>query len=77
LNYSFSLSPLGFQLLCVVIRIDFHVVGAQIAAVAEITEPAGPKLNGNSVLGAGRFGDFCYGCDLSADYVKINADYHT
>ena len=28
-------------------------------------------------LGAGRFGDFCYGCDLSADYVKINADYHT
>ena len=28
-------------------------------------------------LGAGRFSDFCYGCDLSADYVKINADYHT
>lgn len=28
-------------------------------------------------LGAGRFGDFCYGCDLSAEYVRINADYHT
>jgi glutamate N-acetyltransferase/amino-acid N-acetyltransferase len=28
-------------------------------------------------LGAGRFSDFCYGCDLSAEYVRINADYHT
>jgi glutamate N-acetyltransferase/amino-acid N-acetyltransferase len=28
-------------------------------------------------LGAGRASDFCYGCDLSAGYVKINADYHT
>jgi len=28
-------------------------------------------------LGAGRVSDFCYGCDLSAGYVKINADYHT
>ena len=28
-------------------------------------------------LGAGKVGDFCYGCDLSAGYVKINADYHT
>ncbi len=28
-------------------------------------------------LGAGNYGDFCYGCDLSAEYVKINADYHT
>jgi glutamate N-acetyltransferase/amino-acid N-acetyltransferase len=28
-------------------------------------------------LGAGRFSDFCYGCDLSAEYVKINAEYHT
>jgi glutamate N-acetyltransferase/amino-acid N-acetyltransferase len=28
-------------------------------------------------LGAGRAGDFCYGCDLSAEYVRINADYHT
>jgi glutamate N-acetyltransferase/amino-acid N-acetyltransferase len=28
-------------------------------------------------LGAGRYGDFCYGCDLSKDYVAINADYHT
>ena len=28
-------------------------------------------------LGAGKAGDFCYGCDLSAGYVKINADYHT
>jgi len=28
-------------------------------------------------LGAGRYSDFCYGCDLSTEYVKINADYHT
>ncbi len=28
-------------------------------------------------LGAGKFTDFCYGCDLSKEYVTINADYHT
>ncbi len=28
-------------------------------------------------LGAGKQGDFCYGCDLSSEYVRINADYHT
>ncbi|HEX42126.1 MAG TPA: bifunctional glutamate N-acetyltransferase/amino-acid acetyltransferase ArgJ [Phycisphaerales bacterium] len=28
-------------------------------------------------LGAGKASDFCYGCDLSRDYVAINADYHT
>lgn len=28
-------------------------------------------------LGVGKFNDFCYGCDLSRDYVTINADYHT
>jgi glutamate N-acetyltransferase/amino-acid N-acetyltransferase len=28
-------------------------------------------------LGAGRASDFCYGCDLTAGYVRINADYHT
>lgn len=28
-------------------------------------------------LGAGKKTDFCYGCDLSAEYVSINADYHT
>ncbi|UCC99601.1 MAG: bifunctional glutamate N-acetyltransferase/amino-acid acetyltransferase ArgJ [Phycisphaerales bacterium] len=28
-------------------------------------------------LGAGKAADFCYGCDLSAEYVSINADYHT
>ncbi len=28
-------------------------------------------------LGAGKVSDFCYGCDLSRDYVTINADYHT
>ena len=28
-------------------------------------------------LGAGGASDFCYGCDLSAEYVRINADYHT
>ncbi len=28
-------------------------------------------------LGAGKQSDFCYGCDLSAEYVKINAHYHT
>jgi glutamate N-acetyltransferase/amino-acid N-acetyltransferase len=28
-------------------------------------------------LGAGKYSDFCYGCDLSRDYVAINADYST
>ncbi len=28
-------------------------------------------------LGVGKQSDFCYGCDLSAEYVKINAHYHT
>jgi glutamate N-acetyltransferase/amino-acid N-acetyltransferase len=28
-------------------------------------------------LGAGNYDDFCYGCDLSKEYVAINADYHT
>ena len=28
-------------------------------------------------LGTGKASDFCYGCDLSAEYVRINADYHT
>jgi len=28
-------------------------------------------------LGAGVSSDFCYGCDLSTEYVRINADYHT
>ncbi len=28
-------------------------------------------------LGVGNKSDFCYGCDLSAEYVRINADYHT
>jgi glutamate N-acetyltransferase/amino-acid N-acetyltransferase len=28
-------------------------------------------------LGAGTASDYCYGCDLSAGYVRINADYHT
>ncbi len=28
-------------------------------------------------LGAGKHEDFCYTCDLSRDYITINADYHT
>jgi len=28
-------------------------------------------------LGTGSATDFCYGCDLSKEYVKINAEYHT
>ena len=28
-------------------------------------------------LGVGKHHDLCYGCDLSRDYVTINADYHT
>jgi len=28
-------------------------------------------------LGAGKQSDFCYGCDLSREYVTINAGYHT
>jgi len=28
-------------------------------------------------LGAGNYSDFCYGCDLSKEYVTINAEYHT
>ncbi len=28
-------------------------------------------------LGTGNCSDFCMGCDLSRDYIRINADYHT
>ncbi len=28
-------------------------------------------------LGVGKAEDYCYGCDLSREYVTINADYHT
>jgi len=28
-------------------------------------------------LGVGKQTDFCYGCDLSDEYVRINAEYHT
>ena len=28
-------------------------------------------------LGVAKASDFCYGCDLSSEYVHINADYHT
>jgi glutamate N-acetyltransferase/amino-acid N-acetyltransferase len=28
-------------------------------------------------LGVGNMSDFCYGCDLSKEYVTINAEYHT
>jgi glutamate N-acetyltransferase/amino-acid N-acetyltransferase len=28
-------------------------------------------------LGVGNYSDFCYGCDMSKEYVTINADYHT
>ena len=28
-------------------------------------------------LGAGKYSDFCFGCDLSKGYVTINAEYHT
>jgi len=28
-------------------------------------------------LGVGKYSDFCYGCDLSREYIAINADYHT
>jgi glutamate N-acetyltransferase/amino-acid N-acetyltransferase len=28
-------------------------------------------------LGVGTHSDFCYGCDLSKEYIRINADYHT
>ena len=27
-------------------------------------------------LGTGKQSDFCYGCDLSKEYVTINAEYH-
>jgi len=28
-------------------------------------------------LGVGKHSDFCYGCDLTREYITINADYHT
>ncbi len=36
-----------------------------------------PKHTITVYLGAGEFEDYCYGCDLSREYVAINADYHT
>ena len=28
-------------------------------------------------LAVGKYADFCYGCDLSKEYITINAHYHT
>jgi len=28
-------------------------------------------------LGVGKYSDYCLGCDLSREYIRINADYHT
>jgi len=28
-------------------------------------------------LGVGKYSDYCFGCDLSKEYVTINAEYHT
>jgi glutamate N-acetyltransferase/amino-acid N-acetyltransferase len=38
---------------------------------------AGPEHTITVGLGVGKASDFCYGCDLSSEYVAINADYHT
>jgi glutamate N-acetyltransferase/amino-acid N-acetyltransferase len=44
------------------------------AAIREITRPCHDiRIR----LGVGRKTDFCYGCDLSKEYVAINAEYHT
>ncbi len=47
---------------------DRHAVSAAIAAREHTIQVD---------LGVGKAEDSCYGCDLSRDYVKINADYHT
>jgi len=38
---------------------------------------SGPEHTITVDLGAGNASDFCYGCDLSTEYVRINAGYHT
>lgn len=45
------------------------------AAVSKIIRAKEHTITVN--LGAGRASDFCFGCDLSREYVTINADYHT
>lgn len=47
---------------------DRHAVSAVIAAREHTIQVD---------LGVGKAKDFCHGCDLSRNYVKINADYHT
>ncbi len=63
-------------------RLDDLVVFENGVPKAFDSEKAGKIISQTSCtitvdLGAGRESDFCYGCDLSKDYVTINADYHT
>ena len=46
-------------------------------AVLLSREMRAPRWQVEVDLSAGRYEDFCYTCDLSRDYVTINADYHT
>jgi glutamate N-acetyltransferase / amino-acid N-acetyltransferase len=46
-----------------------------VAKASEIV--SAPEHTITVELGAGKYQDYCYGCDLSRDYVTINADYHT
>lgn len=73
------------------VRLNPDRLSCKIGNVSVFSKGRPVKFNSNKVskiiaqrehtisinLGAGKFSDFCYGCDLSAEYVKINADYHT
>jgi len=73
------------------VKLDPKKLSCKIGDIAVFKGGMGVKFNAKKVsriigrkchaitieLGAGKYSDFCHGCDLSREYVTINADYHT
>ena len=59
-------------------HIEVYCGGARAFDAAEVSnEMNAPDLFIEVELGIGMAAGTAWGCDLSADYVRINADYHT
>ena len=73
-NVALDLSKLSIR----VQGFEVYCGGARTFDAAEVSEQMNaPDLSIEVDLGVGRAAGAAWGCDLSADYVRINADYHT
>jgi len=73
------------------VRVNPEKLSCRIGGVSVFSKGGPVKFNPQTVsriisqkehtisvdLGVGKASDFCYGCDLSRGYIRINADYHT